>query len=96
MVHQIFTSISVILSIIAVGCLFYVSYKWVGGLKTGLNLLAVGILIALTLHAGVEFLSSIGYIGVETLVEIMPFFVMIGCIVLIIGAYILYKQNNNL
>ena len=88
---EIISIVSSIISIIAVIYLVYIiTTQTAKGLRTGFLLLAAGIFVSVVAHSLSETLESCGVIGTGLLIQIMPILVLLGSLLILAGAYVLY------
>lgn len=88
----IINAFSSIISVIAVIYLLYIiTTQTAKGLRTGFLLLAVGILISVAANSFSATLERCGVVSTGLLIQIMPILVLIGSLLVLGGAYILYK-----
>ncbi len=83
--------LSVIASIILVLSYYKVAKKSIT-LSKGFVKIALGLFIAIFLHSLSELLELLGFIDVESLMIIMPILVIIGGLLIIIGAFEIYHN----
>jgi len=87
----IFDLISIILSFIASGYLFTTALRLEDKLKKAVSLLGLGILITITTHSLLSFLSTRGYLEMIEVMNWMSIQILIGSIIIIYATYVLHK-----
>jgi len=80
-------AISIVLAIAATFYLFAIASKTAERFRLGFVVLGIGILIPLGFHSALFFLSSFGYIVLESSVRLMALELFIGAILVMIGVY---------
>lgn len=88
---ELLNVIAAILALTASGYLFVLAFKAVGELRTGLLLMAFGVVVAMGIHSIAELLEVYQLIRIEVLTKIMPVLVTLGSLLLLVGVYFLYK-----
>lgn len=89
---EIINILSSVISFIAVVYLMYViTTQTARGLRTGFLLMAIGILVGIAIHSLAEALQSLGFFGVELLIQIMPVLILLGSLSILAGAFVLFK-----
>ena len=85
---------STLVSIVAVAIFFSLGNKTEGNKQIGFYLISFGILTSLAIHSGFEALETFDYINIETLVLIMPILIMIGTSTMLLGAYLIFREED--
>ena len=89
---EIISILSSVISFIAVFYLMYIiTTQTAKGLRTGFFLMAIGILVGIAIHSLAESFQSLGFLGVELLIQIMPVLILIGSLLILAGVFVLFK-----
>lgn len=89
---EIINLIAAILAIVIVIYLYVMSGKFTRALRKGFMLISTGVLVAIGVHAIVEFMEAYNILlDMSVLHWLMPVLVMVGSSIILYGVHMVYK-----